>query len=194
MTPTMAKATKRKRQNVRHATDERDPVTGAIVAETIDVEDPGNPNRKERVRRVASPLRRMKDHLPDDAFDAGRRFEDAYAASRMGPRYCLTNAERIMVDGSVRNVEQLVSDGMAAQECTAAIEAMGELGGSILTFVIGQQMTIEDWVFKRARTNGWGHGLTPQGAGWVLRQVLSSLAQFYRWYDRGHYNPLRSAN
>lgn len=190
----MAKATKHKgRQNIRHAADERDPVTGEIIAEVVDVEDPDNPNRRERVRRIASPLRRLRG-LPDEAFDAGRRFEDAYVASRMGPRYCMTNADRIMVDVSVRNVEQLVSDSMAAQECAAAIEAMGELGGSILTFVIGQQMTVEEWCFKRARMNRWGAGLTPQGAGWVLRQVLGSLAQFYRWYDRGYYKPLRPGN
>lgn len=193
----MAKATKRKaRQNVLHAADEFDAHTGELVAEVVDVEDPDNPKRRERARRLASPLRRMlhAEAITEEAYDAGRRFAGAYTAANMGPRYCGTNPDRIMVDVSVRNVEQLVSDSMAAQECFAAVEAMGELGGSILTFVIGQEMTIEDWCFKRARMNRWGAGLTPQGAGWVLRQVLGSLVSWYRWYDRGYYQPLRQTN
>lgn len=185
----MTKPGKRKaRQNIRHAVDEIDPRTGELLAEVVDVEDPHNPKRKERVRRVASPLRRLvhRGSISDAAYDAGRRFEQSYTASRMGPHYCGTNSDRIMVDVSVRNLEQLAAFTLAAEECAAAIKAMGELGGSLLECVIGQEMTVDDWVSTRARMNRWGQGIDPTSAGWVLKQVLGALPDWYSWWDRTH--------
>lgn len=184
----MVKATKQKRQNVRHAKDWRDPATGELIGHVVDVDDPDDPKQKIRVVQRISPLLRLiaTGSIGDGAKEAGRRFADAYAASRMGPRYCGTNPERIMVDVSVRNVEQLVAFNIAAEECAAAIKAQGELGGSLLECVIGQEMTVAEWVSQRARMNRWGQGIDPTSAGWVLKQVLSSLDSWYSWWDRGN--------
>jgi hypothetical protein len=60
----------------------------------------------------------------------------------------------------------------------------GVLGSLILECLCGQEMTIHDWVFLRARPNRWGAGVTPQGAGWLLRGTLGALIEWYRQYDR----------
>lgn len=184
----MARATKKtKRQNIRHARDLRD-AAGDLVGEEVDVEDPDNPKQKIRVVQRVSPLRRMfhANSIDDAAYDAGRRFNEAYSASRMGPQYCGTNAERIMVDVSVRNPEQLLAFNIAGEECSAAIKSMGDLGGSLLECVVGQEMTVADWVSQRARMNIWGHGIDPTSAGWVLRQVLGALVGWYDHWDRSN--------
>jgi hypothetical protein len=183
----MAKATK-KRQNVRHARDWRDPETRELLGHEVDVEDPDNPKQKIRVVQRLSPLMRLfaAGSIGEEAKEAGRRFSAAYTASRMGPRYCGTNPERIMVDVGVRNVEQLTAFNLAAEECFEAIKARRELGGSLLECVIGQEMSVAEWVSQRARMNRWGQGIDPTSAGWVLRQVLVELAGWYKLWDRSN--------
>jgi hypothetical protein len=184
----MVKARKAKRQNIRHARDLRDRTTGELLGEEVDVEDPENPKRKIRVVQRVSPLRRMyhSETIDERAYEAGRRFNEAYAASRMGPRFCGTNAERIMVDVSMRDPEQALAFNLAGEECAAAIRYAGDLGGSLLECVIGQEMSVADWVVQRARMNRWGQSIDPTSAGWVLRQVLAALAGWYRQWDREH--------
>lgn len=175
------------RRNVLHARDEVDDVTGELVGERIEVEDPSDPKKKIPVVRIASPLRKLlhRRSITRAEFESGQRFAEAYTRSSLGPRYALTNADRIVVDISMRNPEQMVADNMAAEEVRGAMQAMGVLGGSILECVCGQEMTISDWVFLRARLNRWGAGVTPQGAGWLLRGTLGALIEWYRQYDRG---------
>lgn len=183
----MARPRGKARANIRHAIDEFDRL-GGLVAEVVDVEDPDNPKLKERVRRAASPLRRLQHagRISDSAFEAGRRFAGAYTASHMGPLYCGTNPDRIMVDVGVRNPEQLVAFNVAAEECFEAIKAMGELGGSILECVVGQEMAIVDWVSQRARMNRWGVTMDPTSAGHVLSAILGALDGWYRRWDRSN--------
>nr|WP_281722280.1 hypothetical protein [Nitrosomonas nitrosa] len=178
---------KKSRRNVLHARDEIDNETGELVGERVEIEDPGDPKQKLAVVRVASPLRKLlhRGSITQADFESGQRFAEAYTRSMLGPRYAMTNADRIVVDVSTRNPEQMVADNMAAEEVRGAIQAMGVLGGSILECVCGQEMTIQDWVHQRARMNTWGVGVTPQGAGILLRGTLGALIEWYRQYDRG---------
>ena len=180
-----ARSTK-SRRNVLHARDEIDDETGELVGERVEIEDPNDPKKKIPVVRMASPLRKLlhRRSITRPEFESGQRFAEAYTRSRLGPQYAMINADRIVVDVSTRNPERMVADNMAAEEVRGAIQAMGVLGGSILECVCGQEMTIHDWVFLRARPNRWGAGVTPQGAGWLLRGTLGALIEWYRQYDR----------
>lgn len=174
------------RRNVLHARDEIDK-TGELVGERVEIEDPGNPKQKLAVVRIASPLRKLlhRGSITQPEFESGQRFAEAYTRSMLGPRYAMTNADRIVVGIPRRNPEQMIADNIAAEEARGAIQAMGVIGGSILEAVCGQEMTIQAWVHQRARMNTWGAGVTPQGAGWLLRCTLGALIEWYRQYDRG---------
>lgn len=184
----MSKSNRAKsRRNILHARDEIDNDTGELVGERVEVEDPGNAKRKLEVVRMASPLRKLlhRGSITRDEFESGQRFAETYTRSMLGPRYAMTNADRIVINTQRGgNPEQMIADNIAAEEARAAIQAMGVIGGSILECVCGQEMTIQDWVHQRARQNRWGSGVTPQGAGWLLRGTLGALIEWYRQYDR----------
>ncbi len=175
---------KPKRSNVRHVTDKFE--NGELIGEVVDIEDPDNPKQKSRVVQRVTPLRKLlhRASISPAEYEAGLRFAETYVRAHLGPRYSMTNADRIMVDVSVRNPEQIAADTIAGEECFEIIRAMGERGGSLLECVVGQDMTVQDWVYQRARMNWWGQSITPNEAGQALRFLLSGLVGWYQKCDR----------
>ena len=111
-----------------------------------------------------------------EQLEAGLRFAEAFELAGMVAKPAMVQ-ELVGVASGRRSVEPSINGRIDAQrEVAAAMRHVGQLGGLVLEWVVGQGLDIQEFV---ARVNWNGRPMNVMHAAGVLQAALSALVDFY---------------